>query len=180
MLPRIAASISASVGLGFCFSSAAACIICPLWQYPHCGTLACRQACCTGCCAVALRPSMVTMSLPAALCIGVWQLRTAAPFTCTVHAPHSPAPQPYFVPVICSSSRRYQSSGISGSPSNWRLAPFTFSLIICVLPEHWDNTATVRELLLACGEPLSQGCDTVSFFDLVMLRFSDEAQSVHE
>ena len=36
---------------------------------------------------------------------------------CTVHAPHKPAPQPKRVPVSRRSSRTYQSSGLSGSPS---------------------------------------------------------------
>ena len=52
---------------------------------------------------------MVVIFLPATALIGVMQARTAAPSTCTVQAPHSAMPQPNFVPVICSSSRRYQS-----------------------------------------------------------------------
>src|SRR3569833_653794 len=44
MLPAIAASISASEGLEFVASNAAADITCPLWQYPHCGTSRCTQA----------------------------------------------------------------------------------------------------------------------------------------
>ncbi len=34
-----------------------------------------------------------------------------------MQAPHSPAPQPYFVPVSFSSSRITQSSGVSGGAS---------------------------------------------------------------
>ena len=52
--------------------------------------------------------------------IGTPQARTASPFMCTVHAPHSATPQPNFVPVSPSSSRRYHISGIDGSPSNDR------------------------------------------------------------
>ena len=55
-----------------------------------------------------------------AVLIVIRQLRVAAPFTCTVQAPHSPTPHPYLVPVNCNWSRRYHSSGISGSPSNER------------------------------------------------------------
>src|SRR6266404_4189637 len=73
---------------------------------------------------------MVTTSRPAAPLIGVTQLRVAAPSRCTVHAPQSPMPQPYFVPVSRSSSRRYQRSGISGSPSKCRTRPLTVSWII--------------------------------------------------
>src|SRR5258706_9366153 len=96
MLPLISSSICVSVGLGYFFSIAGACMICPLWQYPHCGTLIDCQAFCTGWLAVALSPSMVTMVLPAVSFIDVWQLRTATPLTWTVHAPHCPTPQPYF------------------------------------------------------------------------------------
>ena len=42
----------------------------------------------------------------------------------------APSPQPNFVPVSRSSSRRYHSSGIVGSPSKERSVPFTFSLTI--------------------------------------------------
>src|SRR5258708_37683000 len=73
---------------------------------------------------------MVVTALPAASLILVWQLRTAAPSTCTVHAPHMPIPQPYLVPVRSATSRRNHSSGMSGSPSNCRPAPLTLSWII--------------------------------------------------
>jgi hypothetical protein len=39
-------------------------------------------------------------------------------------------PHPNFVPVSASSSRKYQSSGIDGSPSKERSLPFTFSFAI--------------------------------------------------
>src|SRR5438270_3070332 len=45
----------------------------------------------------------------------VVQERTALPFTCTVHAPHSAAPQPNLVPVSLSSSRITQSKGVLSS-----------------------------------------------------------------
>src|SRR3989442_14849931 len=44
---------------------------------------------------------------------------------CTVHAPHWATPQPYFVPVKRSPARSAQSSGVSGSTSTARDAPFT-------------------------------------------------------
>src|SRR5437868_10138713 len=56
---------------------------------------------------------MVVIFLPTASPMEVWHERTASPFTCTVQAPQSPAPQPNFVPVICNCSRMTQSSGVS-------------------------------------------------------------------
>ena len=44
--------------------------------------------------------------------ICVWQARTALPLRWTVQAPHSPAPQPYFVPVSPTWSRMTHSSGV--------------------------------------------------------------------
>src|SRR5690349_13250431 len=57
------------------------------------------------------------------------QLRVAAPSICTVQAPQRPLPQPNFVPVSCSSSRRYHKSGSSGSPVKVRLTPLTVQAI---------------------------------------------------
>src|SRR5215475_8499046 len=45
------------------------------------------------------------------------QERVASPLICTVQAPQSAMPQPNFVPVRFSVSRRTQSSGICGSTS---------------------------------------------------------------
>src|SRR5215813_13016106 len=90
MLPLMAASICASVGLGVVFSSDAACIICPGWQYPHWGTLCSRQATWIGCDPSLESPSMVVMLAPTAAETLVWQDRTALPFRCTVQQPHSP------------------------------------------------------------------------------------------
>ena len=73
---------------------------------------------------------MVVTSFPSAADTGVTQLRTAAPSTCIVHAPQSAMPQPNLEPVSPSSSRTYQSSGMSGSPWNWRLMPLIFIDII--------------------------------------------------
>src|SRR5580658_6335032 len=42
-----------------------------------------------------------------------------------VQAPHAATPQPNFVPVSPSTSRRYQSIGIDGSPSNVSVWPLT-------------------------------------------------------
>src|SRR5436309_13323162 len=84
---------------------------------------------------------MVVMLFPATSRMAVEHERMASPLRCTVHAPHSPAPQPNLAPVKSSSSRRYHKSGISGSPSNERSRPFTLTLImIYILPfELWQR-----------------------------------------
>src|ERR1041384_3346860 len=115
--------MSASVGLLFLASSAAAAMICPGWQYPHSGTSPSRHAICNGCCALGERPSIVFTSFPAAWLTGCEQERTALPFTCTVHAPHSPIPHPYLVPVSPIVSRITQSRGVSGSTSTEYIFP---------------------------------------------------------
>ena len=58
---------------------------------------------------------MVVTFLPATALAGVAQDRIALPSRCTVHAPHSAEPQPYFVPVSFRCSRTTHSSGASGS-----------------------------------------------------------------
>ena len=67
----------------------------------------------------------------ASVAIGGWQERTAWPSTCTVQAPQKPPPHPNFVPVRPSSSRRYQSRGMSGSPSNVRFDPLIVKVAMC-------------------------------------------------
>jgi hypothetical protein len=67
---------------------------------------------------------------PAAAAIGVTQLRIAFPSMCTVQAPHNAIPQPNLVPVRPSTSRRNQSSGISGLPPKRCSVPFTYNRII--------------------------------------------------
>src|SRR5438132_670339 len=59
--------------------------------------------------------------------VGVMQARSASPFLWTVQAPHRAMPQPNLVPVNPKMSRKYQSSGISGSPSKLCGTPLTFS-----------------------------------------------------
>src|ERR1700720_842424 len=129
MFPLMASSMSASVGLGFFASSAAADMICPDWQYPHCGTSSSIQAFCTGCDASAESPSIVVIFFPATLETGVMQERVASPLMCTVHAPQSAMPQPNFVPGMLRVSRKTQSSGMSGLTStDWAL-PFKVKLM---------------------------------------------------
>src|SRR5580658_8361607 len=58
---------------------------------------------------------------------GVWQLRTALPLRCTVHAPHCPMPQPYFVPLSFRTSRITHKRGMSAGTSTVLDRPFTVS-----------------------------------------------------
>src|ERR1700722_8813040 len=67
------------------------------------------------------------MGVLAAAETGVWQLRTALPLRCTVHAPHWPIPQPYFVPFSFRTSRITHSRGISAGTSTVLDRPFTVS-----------------------------------------------------
>jgi hypothetical protein len=73
---------------------------------------------------------MVTTGLPTAATAGSAQERTAAPARCTVQAPHTAMPQPYFGPVISRSSRSTQSNGLSSGASTDRTLPLTVSAII--------------------------------------------------
>src|SRR5262245_46133580 len=59
------------------------------------------------------------------LSIVVMQERLATPSMCTVHAPHSAIPHPNFVPVMPSTSRSTQSSGVSPSTSTRCGCPLT-------------------------------------------------------
>src|SRR5688572_18521318 len=77
---------------------------------------------------------MVVMVLPSAISTVVIHERTATPSKWIVQAPHTPCPQPYLVPVRPATSRRYQSSGVPGSPSKERLSPFTVRVAILLLP----------------------------------------------
>jgi hypothetical protein len=67
---------------------------------------------------------MVMTRCPAATETGTVQDRTGRSFKCTVQAPHRAMPQPYFVPVKPSCSRRAHSRGMSGSTSRSWVSPF--------------------------------------------------------
>src|SRR5215472_9877025 len=84
-------------------------------------------------------PSIVVTLLPATSDTGVEQERVAFPSTCTVHAPQSPAPQPYFVPVSSRVSRKTQSSGVSDATETFLSLPFTRSVISDMLVQLWDS-----------------------------------------
>src|SRR5258708_19157143 len=60
---------------------------------------------------------------------GSMQERTGLPSTCTVQAPQSAMPQPNFVPVMPSTSRKTQSSGVSGGASNDFCSPLILRVV---------------------------------------------------
>src|SRR5580692_11655791 len=82
---------------------------------------------------------MVVIFLPTASLTCVWQDRTASPLMWTVQAPHSPAPQPNFVPVICNCSRMTQSSGVSLAASTDRVRPLILRLGMVSFPAGDEN-----------------------------------------
>src|SRR4051812_17377145 len=92
-------------------------MIMPGWQYPHCATSSSSHARWHGCEPSADSPSIVVNDLPAAASIVIVHDRTARSFCSTVHAPHTPAPHPYFVPVRFRRSRSTHSNGIAASAS---------------------------------------------------------------
>src|SRR5260370_28759361 len=65
------------------------------------------------------------MSTPSVWMRGTRQLFTSAPSISTEQAPHSPSPQPSFVPVRRSSSRSTSSSRAMGWPARITAGPFT-------------------------------------------------------
>src|SRR5882762_6061246 len=73
---------------------------------------------------------MVVISLPASLLVLVTHERMAVPFWSTVQAPHSAIPHPNLVPVRPRTSRKYHSSGSSGSPSKECSTPLTLNRTI--------------------------------------------------
>src|SRR5205809_7205307 len=119
--------MSASVGLLFLASSAAAAMICPGWQYPHSGTSPYRHEICSGCCAFGASTSIVVTSFLDGWLISSAHERTALPFTCTVHAPHSAIPHPYLVPFRPIVSRITHNRGVSGSTSTEYIFPLILS-----------------------------------------------------
>src|SRR4030081_1973758 len=120
--------MSLSRGFGFFLSSAAAAMIWPDWQYPHCGTSSAAHAFCTGCELLAERPSMVTMRSPALMLpTGIEHDRRTSPLMCTQQAPHCATPQPYLVPVRPTCSRMTHSRGVSLSTWTSRILPLMLS-----------------------------------------------------
>ncbi|MNN45434.1 hypothetical protein D3C81_1597700 [compost metagenome] len=91
---------------------------------------------------------MVVTSAPTMLLTGITQERTAAPFMCTVQAPHRAMPQPNLVPVMPSTSRSTQSSGVSGSTSTLCSVPLIFRVRAISPPSgfHQDGRPSSRAI----------------------------------
>src|SRR5688572_24822926 len=85
---------------------------------------------------------MVVTFFPATLFITVEQERTGWASTCTVQAPQSDIPQPNFVPVSPMTSRRIQSSGISGATSTVREVPFKVKVMLAIVGVRWMVTGS--------------------------------------
>ena len=70
---------------------------------------------------------MVVTFFPATDETGVMQERVASPSICTVQAPQRAMPQPNFVPVMPSVSRKTHNSGIFGGTSTDCCLPLTIN-----------------------------------------------------
>src|SRR5215472_12214975 len=105
-------------------------MICPDWQYPHCGTCSASQAFCSGCDESADSPSIVVTDLPAISETWVWHENARSPSICTMQAPHRPVPQPNLVPVSFSPSRITHNNGVAGGASVDAALPFTVKVVV--------------------------------------------------
>src|SRR3984893_12111107 len=88
--------------------------------------------------------------------IGVMQERVATPSMRTVQAPHSAMPQPNLVPVMPSTSRSTQSSGVSPSTSTLWALPFTLIVSAMMPPVVFRpaSRSVFRPKLSECAEPV--------------------------
>src|ERR1700681_527973 len=132
-------------------------MICPVWQYPHCGTSSAIQACCSTCSPLAPRPSIVVTFLPTTCETGVEQERIALPSTWTVQAPHNPAPHPNLVPVSSRVSRRTQRRGVSGETLTLFSPPLTRSVMSAMDVQLWILRAAQHGNELAEKVEMSEG-----------------------
>ena len=87
---------------------------------------------------------MVTICAPSAAETCIWQERCARPLMCTVQAPQSPAPQPYFVPVSPTMIADDPDSGVLGSASTDTGLPFSVNEAIGDPPERPFQAGVVR------------------------------------
>src|SRR5580658_2916498 len=103
---------------------------------------------------------MVVTFFPSARETGATQERTACPSICTVHAPHSAMPQPYFVPVRFRESRITHSKGVDGGSSTVTGLPLTVNeikerLLPCKISceglDVWKPVRVATKCALAAG-----------------------------
>src|SRR5262245_17018319 len=90
---------------------------------------------------------MVVTVAPSFMIASVKQELMRLPSTKTVHAPHWPWSQPFFVPVRSSCSRRASSRVVQGATFNVVGAPLRYKVIELVC----GNSAATRVGVAACG-----------------------------
>src|SRR5689334_2237149 len=73
-----------------------------------------------------------------------------------VHAPHSPIPQPYFVPTRLKASRSTHNIGVSGATSTERVRPLTFSVYLLMAVRESKGGTTEPTLYAPLERPVSQ------------------------
>src|SRR5689334_1123316 len=115
---------------------------------------------------------MVVTSEPCRLSTVVMQERVAVPSTCTVQAPHSAMPQPNLVPVMPSTSRNTQSSGVSLSTSTRCVVPFT--LMLTAMASASDDVE--RDVDIAARD-LGIGTDLVRLIDELLHGLACDARN---
>src|SRR5208282_2292236 len=98
-----------------------------------------KAACSALNCGPSATPSIVVRFAPAACSAGMRQLLTNLPSIKTEQEPHSPSPQPSFVPVNPSSCRRTSNSLSMGKTRTVSGLPFTVSESsrLAPFPEEW-------------------------------------------
>ena len=111
-------------------------LTCNIWglipgvQMPHCAPPCSTNAFCSAFpVRVLAAPSIVITRRPSACAAGTMQESTATPSISTVHAPHSPSPQPSLVPVRPQSSRNTSRSRFIGCAVTLRERPLTVSFM---------------------------------------------------
>src|SRR5438067_5304527 len=105
------------------------------------------NAACTAASFACARPSTVVTAAPSTVAASVRQEFTRRPSTSTVHAPHCPRSQPFFVPVRCSRSRSASSSVTRGSSASSSALPLRVKRIFTV------ETAGGAEAACAASAP---------------------------
>lgn len=129
-LLSMASMISSRIGFGLSANRAVAVMIIPGVQKPQPKAVCSTKAFWRGeRFSLVPNPSIVTIFCPEdTFWTSTRQERRAMPSMSTEQAPHSPTPQPNFVPVRSRSSRRIQSRGSSGSVFTLRFLPLTFNV----------------------------------------------------
>src|SRR5574340_548945 len=158
--------ISSRVGCGFCASSSRDCITMPGVQKPHCTAPASTKAFSMRWpMGSSARPSMVVMLRPSQSTANSRQEFIDEPSTMMVHAPHSPSPQPYLVPVR-PTTLRIMSSVLMSTGTRTRVGtPLSVKLISCCsdIFEHPPGHVVNQLLAVPGGGPhVGDGGDLVA------------------